>query len=99
MRPMPPPLSPFVAVGAPLKQGHRLIQGEGGGLLGTAHDPFRVECEVETGVRIRNLEPPKEVTPERLQRRRLFVRSLGQMQRDLLPPREAEAFEKFYAQA
>jgi hypothetical protein len=99
VRPLPPPLSPFIAVGAPLKQGHRPIQGEGGGLLGTAYDPFRVECDPEAGVRIRNLEPPKSVTAARLQRRKLFVRSLGEMQKGLLSPREAQAFEKFYAQA
>jgi hypothetical protein len=99
LRPASPPLAPFVAIGAPLKEGHRSIRGEGGGLLGTAYDPFRIECEGEAGVRIRNLEPPKEVTAARLERRRLFVRSLGQLQRGLLPEREAVAFDQFYAQA
>src|ERR1051325_1433611 len=37
-----PPLSSFVAIGKGLQQGHRPVIGQGGGIIGSSYDPFRV---------------------------------------------------------
>src|SRR5438067_5003562 len=65
-----PPLSTFVTVGRPLHQGHRPIQGEGGGILGSAYDPFRIEYDEIAGIQIRDLTPPEQINSARLERSR-----------------------------
>jgi len=78
-----PPLSPFVTVGKSLHQGHRPIQGEGGGILGSGYDPFRIEYDEVSGVQIRDLMPPEQVTAARLDRRRMFLKAVDAAQKNL----------------
>jgi hypothetical protein len=80
-----PPLSSFVSVGKSMYQGHRPIQGEGGGVLGSAYDPFRVDYEEETGVQIRDLTPPEALTSERLDRRKMFLKTVERAHKDFRP--------------
>jgi hypothetical protein len=94
-----PPLSSFVVVGDPLQQGHRRIGGEGGGLLGSVYDPFRIRYDVEEGVLLGEVTPPAEVTEGRLGRRKRMLRSLDEGSDMVLPVRESAAMDRFYNQA
>jgi hypothetical protein len=97
------PLSPFVVVGEPLRQGHRLIPGEGGGALGAVYDPFRVRYEPGAGVQLGEVEPPAEVGSARALRRRGLLRRIAPpsaMEPDShWTAREAVAVDRYYAQA
>jgi hypothetical protein len=77
------PFSSFVTVGKPLHQGHRPIQGEGGGVLGSSYDPFRVEYDEIDGIQIRDLNPPEQLTAARLDRRRMFLKTVENAQKQL----------------
>jgi uncharacterized protein (DUF1501 family) len=70
-------LHPFLVIGGKLHQGKRAIIGEGGGPLGAAWDPFRLEHDPETGTRIPALQLPPELTPERLGDRRQLLNAFG----------------------
>lgn len=94
-----PPFSSFVTVGARLHQGHRPIQGEGGGILGASYDPFRLDYDEEKGVQIHDLTPPEELTADRIARRRNFFRTLDTAYRDNLPGNETAALSRSYEQA
>ncbi|MBX9579985.1 MAG: DUF1501 domain-containing protein, partial [Gemmataceae bacterium] len=61
-----PGLHPFFVVGGKLHQGHKAIVGEGGGPLGAAFDPFRLEYDPASGTKVPALELPKGLTPDRL---------------------------------
>ncbi|HLK56350.1 MAG TPA: DUF1501 domain-containing protein [Chthonomonadaceae bacterium] len=94
-----PPLSSFVSVGKPLHQGHRPIQGEGGGILGAPYDPFRVEYDEVHGVQIRDLVSPEELTAGRLDRRKHFLETLDAAQKQLYGQTETSALSRSYEQA
>src|SRR5437868_5636701 len=47
-----PAMPRFVTLGGNLHQGKRKITGEGGGPLGALHDPFRLDYDPESGVKI-----------------------------------------------
>ncbi|MBA4192118.1 MAG: DUF1501 domain-containing protein [Planctomycetaceae bacterium] len=59
-------MHPFFVVGGKLHQGKKPIIGEGGGTLGAAWDPFRLEYDPASGTKIPALQLPKELTPERM---------------------------------
>ncbi len=94
-----PPLSSFVAIGKALHQGHRPIQGEGGGIIGSSYDPFRIEYDPVTGVQIHDLTPPEDVTRARLDRRRMFLQTVEQAQKHLSVSKEIQAQSAVYDQA
>src|SRR3989442_1687253 len=57
-----------------LHQGKKMIAGEGGGSLGAAADPFRLEYDPAHGTRVPALQLPADLPPERLaDRRRLHA--------------------------
>lgn len=59
--------SPFLVIGGKLHQGKKAIIGEGGGKLGAAYDPFRMEYDHESGqTKFPGLQLPANLTPERL---------------------------------
>lgn len=70
------PLGSFVTVGERLQQGHRLIQGEGGGILGAVYDPLRVTYDRLLGAGIGELRPPENLQVSRILRRRAIRREL-----------------------
>jgi hypothetical protein len=94
-----PPLSSFVAIGKPLHQGHRPIQGEGGGMIGSAYDPFRVTYDDIEGVQIHDLTPPESLSADRRDRRRAFLKTLDAAQKQLLDTPEAKSLRQSYEQA
>lgn len=95
----PTALGAFCAVGRPLHQGHRPIQGEGGGILGGPYDPFRIEYDPVTGVQIHDLKPPEEITSSRLDRRRLFLQTVEKAREHLSQLREIQAHQATYDHA
>jgi len=70
-------IHPFFVVGGKLHQGKKAIIGEGGGPLGAAWDPFRLEYDPATGTKVPALQLPKELTPERLADRQQLLSALG----------------------
>ncbi len=99
LRPSAGPLSSFVAVGDRLQQGHRLIQGEGGGSLGAIYDPIRVRYDMEAGVSLGETRPPEEVTGARIARRRTFLEQVEGGRRGLGAERDFVVLDRFYQQA
>ena len=58
---------PYVILGNPLHQGLKRVVGEGGGTLGTAFDPFRLDYEPGVGPEAARRRPcPRAVTAARL---------------------------------
>jgi hypothetical protein len=94
-----PPLSSFVAVGKELHQGHRPIQGEGGGQLGSAYNPFRVVYDEVAGVQISDLTPPEELTADRIDRRMAFLHAVESAQKELVATGDAASLSRSYEQA
>src|SRR5947208_2692149 len=74
-------IHPFFVVGGKLHQGKKAIIGEGGGPLGAAWDPFRLEYDPSTGTKIPALQLPAELTPERMVDRQKLLGALGNADR------------------
>lgn len=74
-------LHPFFVIGGKMHQGKKPIIGEGGGVLGAAWDPFRLEYDPVRGTRIPALQLPAELTPERLRHRQTLLEALDGLQR------------------
>jgi hypothetical protein len=64
----------YVILGSQLHQGLKKVVGEGGGLLGSSYDPFRLDYDPIEGLKIPSLEMPKELSAERLDRRFAMLR-------------------------
>ena len=56
-------LPPYLILGNPLHQGLKRVVGEGGGTLGSAYDPFRIDYEPGVGLKLPSVTLPEEVTP------------------------------------
>ncbi len=65
----PGALPPYVVLGNPLHQGLKRVVGEGGGTLGSAADPFRLDYEPGTGLKLPDVSLPESVSASRLQAR------------------------------
>jgi hypothetical protein len=92
-------LIPFMVIGSRLQQGHRLILGEGGGTLGGAYDPFRIEFDAEKGVHARDLVLPETVSTERYKKRVALLRQFDPLIGHFRSSTEAAAVDKFYEEA
>lgn len=98
-RNLPPPLRAFVALGDKLHQGHRSILGEGGAGLGSGHDPFRLIYDLERGIELAELTPPKEVTIPRGDRRAQLLREMDDQLRARPKSKETQALARVYEEA
>src|SRR5438270_431776 len=58
-------LPPYVVLGSQLHQGLKKVVGEGGGLLGTAFDPFRMDYESGVGLKLPDIQLPESVSAQR----------------------------------
>jgi len=65
----PGSLPPYVVLGNPLHQGLKRVVGEGGGTLGSAADPFRLDYEPGSGLKLPDVALPESVSAARLQAR------------------------------
>jgi hypothetical protein len=69
-------LPPYVILGNQLHQGHKRVVGEGGGVLGAAHDPFRINYEPGVGPVLPEVQLPEGISASRMAARwELFERS------------------------
>lgn len=62
-------LPPYVILGNQLHQGKKLVVGEGGGQLGSAYDPFRIDFEPGVGLKLPDVVLPEGVDSSRLDAR------------------------------
>ncbi|GIW88094.1 MAG: hypothetical protein KatS3mg108_2418 [Isosphaeraceae bacterium] len=83
------PLPPYVILGNPLHQGKKPVVGEGGGLLGSACNPFRLNYEPGEGLKLPEVELPEGVTAERLSARWDLLRGVDPI-RTLRRPAEMD---------
>ena len=70
-------LPPYLILGDPLHQGLKRVVGEGGGTLGSAYDPFRIDYEPGVGLKLPSVTLPDEVSPARLDGRWNLLRQVG----------------------
>ncbi len=68
-----------MALGGNLHQGKRRIAGEGGGPLGPQFDPFRLDYDPESGVKIPQLDLVDGLTSGRITSRRELWRKLDEL--------------------
>jgi hypothetical protein len=69
-------LPPYVVLGNPLHQGLKRAVGEGGGSLGSAYDPFRLDYEPGVGLKLPDVALPDGVSAARLGSRWGLLRDL-----------------------
>ncbi len=77
-------LPPFISLGRGIPRDVvRPVEGYGGGTLGKIHDPFMVSCSPQGEAEIPSLKLLPELSPLRLNNRRVLLRSLDQSQRQV----------------
>src|SRR5262245_15331922 len=94
-----PDLPTFVSIGGRLHQGHRPIAGEGGGLLGSLYDPFRLDYDPDEGVKIPQLEIMQGLSTQTLGDRRRLLEEIDGEAKRLDGSRTIERLDQFYNQA
>ena len=92
-------LPPYLILGDPLHQGLKRVVGEGGGTLGSAYDPFRIDYEPGVGLKLPSVTLPDEVTPARLDGRWNLLRQVGGSARPTRGPDPPAEMDRHYALA
>ena len=90
-----PAMPRFVTMGGWLHQGKKRITGEGGGTVGSLHDPFRLDYEPESGVKIPQLDLLEGLTADGLSSRRQLKASLDQVAHAFDNSPQIERMDKF----
>src|SRR4029077_17532929 len=93
-----PDLPTFVSIGGRLHQGHRPIAGEGGGSLGSLYDPFRIDYDLDEGLKIPQLEIMQGLAHQVLGDRRRLLDEMDLTARRLDASRSVERLDQFYNQ-
>jgi len=94
-----PTMPRFVTLGGHLHQGKRRMAGEGGGRLGTLHDPFRLDYDPEVGVKIPQLDLIDGLTADGLSSRRDLLNAFDRKSRRIESSADFEQLDSFYQQA
>lgn len=94
-----PGLPRFVTIGGRLHQGHKPIAGEGGGLAGARHDPFRLNYTVDQGLQLPDLELVDGLSPSGLDARRQLLEQVDLLARDLEASAATRRLNEHYQQA
>jgi hypothetical protein len=92
-------LPPFVSIGGRLHQGRRPIAGEGGGILGTRFDPFRLDYDPDEGVKIPMLDIQEGLTRDIIGNRRGLLREIDQIASRLDESRNLQRLDEYYQKA
>ncbi len=92
-------IHPFFVIGGKLHQGKKAIIGEGGGPLGAAWDPFRLEYDPATGTKVPALQLPKDLTPERMSDRQQLLGALGNADKRVSEAGAAGALDEYRGRA
>ena len=91
----PGALPPYVVLGNPLHQGLKRVVGEGGGILGSTFDPFRLDFEPGVGLKLPDVALPEGVSAARLDARWDLRGRLGTGSQAV----PAERLERYYGLA
>ena len=94
-----PTMPRFVTMGGHLHQGKRRITGEGGGMLGPMHDPFRLDYDPESGVKIPQLELIDGLSVSGLDSRQGLLDSFDRLARRVQESALTDKLDRFYQQA
>ncbi len=94
-----PAMPQFVTMGGFLHQGKKRITGEGGGTLGTLHDPFRLDYDPVQGVKIPQLDLIDGLTVDGLSSRQQLLASLDRLNHRVEKSPAFDRFDQFYQQA
>jgi hypothetical protein len=92
----PGSLPAYVILGSPLHQGLKRAVGEGGGSLGNAFDPFRLDYEPGHGLKLPEATLPEGITVARLDSRRELLRELGGTDRGIAQSPAAVKLARHY---
>ena len=92
-------LHPFLVIGGKLHQGKKPIIGEGGGAIGAAWDPFRLQYDPVSGTKIPALRLPPELTPERMADRQTVLAALDRANRHVSELGAAGKLDEFRGRA
>ncbi|MCI0700612.1 MAG: DUF1501 domain-containing protein [Planctomycetia bacterium] len=92
-------IHPFFVIGGKLHQGKKAIIGEGGGPLGAAWDPFRLEYDPATGTKVPALQLPDDLTPERMADRQKLLGALGNADKRVTELGAAGALDEYRTRA
>ena len=94
-----PTLPRFVTMGGWLHQGKKKITGEGGGPLGSLHDPFRLDYDPESGVKLPQFDLLAGQTAAGLSSRHGLSQTLDDLARHLDQSPQIERLDQFRQQA
>jgi hypothetical protein len=94
-----PEMPRFVTMGGRLHQGKKAITGETAGPLGALYDPFRLDYDVQQGVKIPQLELIDGQSASGLASRQDLRKAMAALTRDLESSPSVERLDKFYQQA
>jgi uncharacterized protein (DUF1501 family) len=92
-------IHPFFVIGGKLHQGKKAIIGEGGGSLGVAWDPFRLEYDPASGTKIPALQLPPDLTPDRMADRQKLLGALGNADKRVSELRATGTLDAYRGQA
>jgi hypothetical protein len=94
-----PAMPRFVTMGGRLHQGKRPITGEGGGSLGSLHDPFRLDYDPLDGVKLPQLDLLEGQSLDGLSARRSLREAIDDVARELEHSPQIERLDQFRQQA
>jgi hypothetical protein len=94
-----PAMPRFAVLGGHLHQGKRRITGEGGGPLGALHDPFRLDYDPDSGVKIPQFGLPEGQTADGLSSRRNLRLALDDLAQRVESSPQVERLDRFRQQA
>ena len=89
----------FVTLGGHLHQGKKPIRGEGGGTVGSLHDPFRLDYDPEAGVKIPQLNLLDGLSTDGLVSRSQLRTALDELTRQVDHSPQIERLDQFRQQA
>ncbi len=94
-----PNVPSFVTLGGHLHQGKKPITGEGGGTLGTQYDPFRLDYDPVSGIKLPELNLIEGLSAGTLGARQSLLAQFDQQARSLDQSPSMGKLDQFYQQA
>jgi hypothetical protein len=94
-----PTVPAFVTLGGHLHQGHKPITGEGGGTLGTQYDPFRLDYDPVSGIKLPDLSLIDGLNAGTLGARQSLLAQLDQQAKGIEQSQSIGKLNQFYQQA
>lgn len=89
-------LPSYIILGSQLHQGLKKVVGEGGGVLGTSYDPFRLDYDPLEGLKVPSLEIPPDLTAQRMDQRFALLEQARQGWESQLVQRPTRVMDQHY---